>query len=126
MYYVAETDQLIADGVIDRNQAEEIKSRARAAMVALCVNTLLIGGIIAATFGLVFFLADAMSVAVCGGLFLGGGLLILRYGDALATYLQRSVDEVRWGQRVRNPDAMALISVDDVRRKVEAALGNQT
>ena len=49
-----------------------------------------------------------------------------RYGDALATYLQRSVDEVRWGQRVRNPDAMALISVDDVRRKVEAALGNET
>lgn len=83
MYYVAETDQLIADGVIDHAQGEEIKARARAAMVALCVNTLLIGGIVAATFGLVFYLADALSVAICGGLFLGGGLLILRYGAVL-------------------------------------------
>jgi len=83
MYYVAETNRLIADGVIDTRQADEIKSRARAAMIALCVNTLLIAGIIATTFGLVFFLADALSVAVCGGLFLCGGLLILRYGNGL-------------------------------------------
>jgi hypothetical protein len=83
MYYVAHTDQLIADGIIDDGQANEIQSRARAAMVALCVNTLLIAGILAATLGLVFFLADALSVAVCGGVFLGGGLLILRYGAAL-------------------------------------------
>ncbi len=83
MYYVAETDQLIADGIINDQQADEIKSRARAAMVALCVNSLLIGGILAATFGLVFYLGTPMSVAICGGLFLGGGLLILRYADAL-------------------------------------------
>lgn len=83
MYYVAQTDQLIADGVINPAQADEIQSRARAAMIALCVNTLLIAGIIAATFGLVFFLASAMSVAVCGAVFLGAGLLILRYGAVL-------------------------------------------
>lgn len=83
MYYVADTGKLVADGVIDTHQAHEIQSRARAAMVALCVNSLLIGGIIAATFGLVFFLGTPLSVAVCGGLFLGGGLLILRYADAL-------------------------------------------
>lgn len=83
MYYVAETEKLIADGVIDETQANEIKSRARGAMVALCVNTLLIAGILAATFGLVFFLADAFSVAICGAVFLGGGLLILRAGGVL-------------------------------------------
>ena len=83
MYYVADTEQLVADGVIDTGQAAEIRDRARAAMVALCVNMLLIGGIVAATLGLVFFLADAFSVAVCGGLFLGVGLLILRYGNPL-------------------------------------------
>ena len=83
MYYVAETDRLIADGIINDQQADEIKSRARAAMVALCVNTLLIGGIIAATLGLVFYLGTPFSVAVSGGLFLAGGLLILRYADEL-------------------------------------------
>ena len=83
MYYVAQTDQLVADGVINPVQADEIQARARAAMIALCVNSLLIAGIVAATLGLVFFLASALSVAVCGGLFLGGGLLILRYGAEL-------------------------------------------
>ncbi|MEM8537458.1 MAG: hypothetical protein AAGF56_06310 [Pseudomonadota bacterium] len=83
MYHVANTDELTADGVISNQQAEEIKARARAAMIALCVNTLLIGGVVAATLGLIFFLADAVSVAVFGGLFLGGGLAILRYGAPL-------------------------------------------
>ena len=83
MYYVADTGKLVADGVIDTEQAHEIQSRARATMVALCVNSLLIGGILAATFGLVFFLGTPLSVAVCGGLFLGVGLLILRYANEL-------------------------------------------
>ena len=83
MYYVAQTDQLVADRVINPAQADEIKSRARSAMIALCVNSLLIAGILAATLGLVFFLASAASVAVCGGLFLGAGLLVLRKGAAL-------------------------------------------
>lgn len=83
MYYVAQTDQLIADGVINPAQADEIQTRARAAMIALCVNSLLITGIVAATLGLVFFLASALSVAICGGLFLGAGLLILRNGAEL-------------------------------------------
>jgi len=83
MYYVAHTDRLVADGVINSTQADEIQTRARAAMIALCVNTLLIAGILAATFGLVFFLASAPSVAVSGGLFLAAGLLILRYGAEL-------------------------------------------
>ncbi|WP_037316245.1 hypothetical protein [Ruegeria halocynthiae] len=83
MYYVAETESLIADGVISEGQADEIKSRARTAMVALCVNALLIAGIIAATLGLVFYLASALSVAICGGLFLAVGLLILRHAASL-------------------------------------------
>ncbi|MFT5065515.1 MAG: hypothetical protein ACI9TA_001131, partial [Reinekea sp.] len=66
MYYVAETGALVAEGVIKPSQAQEIERRARAAMVALVINTLLIGGIVAAALGLVFWLADAMSVAVVG------------------------------------------------------------
>jgi len=83
MYHVAQTSQLVADGVINPSQAEEIKARARAAMIALCVNTLLIAGILASTTGMIVLLASALSVAVFGGLFLGAGLLILRYGSEL-------------------------------------------
>lgn len=83
MYYIAQTSQLVADGVINPGQADEIKVRARAAMIALCVNTLLIAGILASTIGLVVLLASALSVAIFGGLFLGAGLLILRYSNAL-------------------------------------------
>ena len=45
-----------------------------------------------------------------------------RYPDAVRQYLGRSVDEVRWGQRVRDPEAMALISVDEVTEKIDALL----
>ena len=56
------------------------------------------------------------------GPYLSRGFVADRYEDAVATYLGRSVDDFRWGQRVRDPGAMALISVDDVRQKIETAL----
>lgn len=83
MYYVAQTNVLVTDGVIDRDQAREIEHRARAAMVALGVNSLLIAGIVAATLGLVFYLADAASVAIFGALFLAAGAVVLTRGGAL-------------------------------------------
>ena len=49
-------------------------------MVALVINSLLIGGIIAAALGLVFWLADPMSVAVVGGLSAILGVAILHKG----------------------------------------------
>ncbi|MDX1455120.1 MAG: glycosyltransferase family 9 protein [Gammaproteobacteria bacterium] len=49
-------------------------------------------------------------------------LVANRYPDALDQYLGKSVDQVRWGQRVRHPDAMDLISVDDVTGKLDLAL----
>ena len=45
-----------------------------------------------------------------------------RYPDAVRKYLGQSVDQVRWGQRVRDPDAMAMISVDEVAEKIDALL----
>lgn len=83
MYYVAETGALVADGVIQPTQAQEIERRARVAMVALVINSLLIGGIVAAALGLVFWLADAMSVAVVGGLSAVAGVVVLRMGSDL-------------------------------------------
>lgn len=83
MYYVAETGALVAEGVLEPRQAQEIERRARAAMVALVINALLIGGIVAAALGLVFWLADAMSVAVVGGVSAIVGIAILRWGTDL-------------------------------------------
>ena len=80
MYYVAETGALVAEGVLEPRQAQEVERRARAVMVALVINALLIGGIVAAALGLVFWLADAMSVAVVGGISAIVGIAILRWG----------------------------------------------
>ena len=76
MHAIADTKSLVADGVIDARQAREIEVRARETMVALAINAILCFGIVAATAGLIFWLANAASVAVFGGLALTGGLLV--------------------------------------------------
>jgi heptosyltransferase I len=48
-----------------------------------------------------------------------------RYPDAIRNEFHKSVDEVRWGQRVRDPDAMNLITQDDVRQKISLALNER-
>lgn len=50
------------------------------------------------------------------------GLTVNRYPEALRAEFDKSVDEVRWGQRVRNPDAMNLITVADVTASLDKAL----
>jgi heptosyltransferase I len=44
---------------------------------------------------------------------------INRYPDAIRHYLGKNVVDVSWGQRVRDPDAMSLITTDDVIEKIE-------
>ncbi len=50
---------------------------------------------------------------------------INRYPDAIKRYLGKNVADVRWGQRVRHPDAMDLITVEDVIQKVDDFLDNE-
>lgn len=77
MHTLADTRQLTLDGIISPEQARIIDTRAREAMVAMGINTLLGAGIIAATLGTIFWLASAPAVAVFGSVLLGAGLLIL-------------------------------------------------
>jgi len=77
MHYIADTTQLTVDKVISSEQALEIERRARTTMVHLLINCFLCGGIIAATFGLIFWLADPLYVALAGGFALVLGLFIL-------------------------------------------------
>ncbi|MEM9438033.1 MAG: hypothetical protein AAGA15_13435 [Pseudomonadota bacterium] len=80
MHVVADTNSLLADGIITESQATEITRRGREAMVQIVVHGILIAGILAATGGLIFYLADALSVALAGAIFMAGGWLIGRQG----------------------------------------------
>ncbi|HEY5622215.1 MAG TPA: glycosyltransferase family 9 protein [Gammaproteobacteria bacterium] len=48
-------------------------------------------------------------------------LVVDKYPEAVRDELGKSVDEVRWGRRVRNPDTMNRITVDDVKPRLHAA-----
>lgn len=50
-------------------------------------------------------------------------LTVNRYPDAVQKFLGRSVEQVRWGRRVRHPEAMELITVDEVCRKIDRVFG---
>jgi heptosyltransferase I len=54
------------------------------------------------------------------GPFASRELTVNRYPDAVLKYLGKSVDQLRWGQRVRHPDAMNLITVKEVVGKIDA------
>lgn len=51
-------------------------------------------------------------------------LTINRYPDAIRRYLGKNVEDVRWGQRVREPDAMDLIKIDDVIQNIDIFFDN--
>ena len=53
------------------------------------------------------------------GPFASRELTVNRYPDAAEKYLGKSVEQLRWGQRVRHPDAMNLITIDDVCDKID-------
>ena len=58
------------------------------------------------------------------GPYLSRDLTVNAYPDAVGRYLGKSVGELRWGQRVRDPGAMALIRVADVNAKIDHVIGN--
>ncbi len=49
-------------------------------------------------------------------------LTVNRYSDAIRKEFGKDVTDVRWGQRVRNPAAMDLISLEDVKKRLPEAL----
>jgi heptosyltransferase I len=76
------------------------------AHMATCVGTPVIG-------------LYATSNPLRAGPYLSQRWVVNKYPEALRADCGRSVDEVRWGQRVRSPDAMDLIGVDDVTSKLD-------
>lgn len=52
-------------------------------------------------------------------------LVVDKYPEAVAKEFGRSVATLRWGQRVRDPSAMSLITVADVVAKIDAAFAER-
>ncbi len=77
-------------------------------------------------------IATAMGTPVIGlyatsnpartGPYISQELTVNRYPDAISRYLGKNVRDLRWGQRVRHPEAMDLIKVSDVTEKIDLAL----
>ena len=75
-------------------------------------------------------IATAFGTAVTGlyatsnpdrtGPYLSRTFTINRYPDAIRQYLGKNVADIAWGQRVRDADAMSLITVQDVLQKLDA------
>jgi len=53
------------------------------------------------------------------GPYLSRKYTINRYPDAIERYLGKNVEDLRWGQRVRHPDVMDLIKVEDVVQSID-------
>ena len=49
-------------------------------------------------------------------------VLINRYPTALQQFKQKTVDAAAWGERVRDPQVMDLIGVDDVKKAIDSLL----
>lgn len=83
MPHVVDLPKMLQDEWLTAAQADEIARRSRETMVALAVNAVLCAGILAATLGLIFWLADAAAVALAGALFLALGAAVLAKAGAL-------------------------------------------
>ena len=52
-------------------------------------------------------------------------LVVDKYPEAVAKEFGRPIETLRWGQRVRDPAAMSLITVADVVAKLDAAFAER-
>lgn len=51
--------------------------------------------------------------------------VVNRYPEAVANYLKQPLATVAWGKRVRSPDAMSLITAQDIIEKLDLIAANQ-
>ncbi len=65
-----------------------------------------------------FYLA-ARSNPDRSGPYLSRDLTVDAYPDAVGHYLGKTVDQVRWGERVRDPGAMGLIRLASVNKRID-------
>ncbi len=77
-------------------------------------------------------LANAVGTPVIGlyatsnpdrtGPYLNSELTVNRYREAVQKQLKKNVNKISWGKRVRNPKAMDMITVEEVRDRLQQAI----
>ncbi|MDK3018011.1 hypothetical protein [Pseudodonghicola flavimaris] len=83
MKYLADTEELIRDGILSEPQAAEIARRSREAMIALAINIVLFCGLLAVIAGMAAYLDDAAQLTLLGAaVTLAGGIALLLAGEA--------------------------------------------
>ncbi len=51
--------------------------------------------------------------------------VVNKYPQALLKYNNKTVEDARWGERIKTADCMALITVDDVKQKINSIIEKQ-
>lgn len=123
MHAIANTEQLVADGIITSAQATTIEARARETMVYLAINSLLCLGISAATGGFILWLGSPASVAATGLMFLGGGTLILLYGSALYRMFGNAASLIGAGMLIGGASIELMTNYSNIAGEVMTAAG---
>ena len=57
------------------------------------------------------------------GPYLSSSLTVNAYPEAVGRFLRKTPEQLRWGQRVRDPGAMDLIRLRDVNAKIDQVFG---
>ncbi|MDP6993970.1 MAG: glycosyltransferase family 9 protein, partial [Woeseiaceae bacterium] len=57
------------------------------------------------------------------GPYLSSNLTVNAYPEAVDRFLRKTPEQLRWGQRVRDPGAMDLIQLRDVNAKIDQVFG---
>jgi heptosyltransferase I len=105
------------DNLIGKTSLKEVAALIEAADLLICPDS---GPAHMATaFGTPVLGLYASSNPERTGPFASRELTVNRYPDACIEYRGKSVDQLRWGRRVRHADVMSMISVDDVVAKID-------
>ena len=108
----------VADNLVGKTSLKELAALIEAADLVICPDS---GPAHMATaFGTPVLGLYATSNPDRTGPFASRELTANRYPDAALKYLGKPVEKLRWGQRVRHPEAMDLITVEDVTEKIDA------
>ena len=108
----------VADNLVGKTSLKELAALIDAADLVICPDS---GPAHMATaFGTPVLGLYATSNPDRTGPYASNELTANRYPDAALKYLGKTVEQLRWGQRVRHPEAMDLITVDDVIEKIDA------
>jgi len=107
----------VADNLVGKTSLKQLAALLESAALVICPDS---GPAHMATaFGTPVLGLYATSNPERTGPFASRELTVNRYPDAALKYLCKPVEEMRWGERVRHPDAMELISIADVISKID-------